>query len=360
MILTIFIFLAVLSLLVIGHELGHYWAARLSKMSIDEFGLGFPPRVWSFFDKRGTRWSFNLLPLGGFVRIKGENGEGRDEPDSFASRPALQRFLTLAGGIIMNILLAWFLFTVGFIFGLPAVIEGGVPDNVIVSNRAVSVVDVLPDSPAAAAGILAGDTLIKVGNEPSQTGEQARAAIAATPTDQPTHLELERNGQIYTAEVKAAYIPSADRLAVGVSLTETGNLHYPWYRAPYEGALVTVQFTGSVLSGMWGLLTGLFQDHEVAADLSGPVGIAVLTGQVARLGLGHLIQFAAMLSVNLAVLNALPFPALDGGRIVFLFLEVIRRRPLKQSVEQTIHAAGFALLILLIIWVTYGDIIRLL
>jgi regulator of sigma E protease len=162
MIGTILLFLVLLSVLVLAHEWGHFAAARKAGMVVEEFGIGFPPRVLSFKSRKGTVWSINLIPLGGFVRIQGESGEKRFEAGSFATKGYFARFAVLFGGVFMNLVVASLLFTIGFAFGLPSVIEGGVDAQAIVSNEAINVVQILPGSPAEQAGIQNGDKLFNL------------------------------------------------------------------------------------------------------------------------------------------------------------------------------------------------------
>ncbi len=359
--LTILIFLLILSLLVLVHEAGHYFMARWSGMIVEEFGIGFPPKLFGRKDKRGTLWSVNAIPLGGFVRIKGEGGDERERfaPGAFATKSIPKRFLVLVGGVVMNILAAWILFSVGFGIGLPSLLEGStIPDSQIL-DRAVTIVDVVAGSPAATAGMVSGDEVVTIDGATFTSGEFAREALAPHADGSPIVFVLERQGEQITAEVTPAYLETLQKEGVGIALVETGTVRYPWYKAPVVGAQATAEMTVNVVGGFWGLITGVFTSEDVVSQLSGPIGIASLTGQVVSLGAIHVIQFAAMLSVNLAVLNILPFPALDGGRIFFLLIEAIRRKPLTMRIEQTIHGAGFALLLILVLFVTYQDLVKL-
>lgn len=359
MFLTIFVFLLVLSILVLVHELGHYIAARQMGMSVEEFGIGFPPRLFGKKDKKGMLWSVNLIPLGGFVRIKGENGEKRGEHDAFAQKSIVARLYVLFAGVIMNLLLAWFLFSAGFAFGLPAIIEGVHYKSAIISDRAVNVIQVLPGTPAEKAGLKESDKIVKIDGKTYATGEEARTALAPHEDGSPVHITVLQEGETIEVDVTPVFNEEAGRPVIGVALVETGTVRYPIYIAPLKGLETTAVMTWDVVGAFVGLIAGLFQHKNVVADLSGPVGIASLTGQVARLGFWHLVQFAALLSVNLAVLNALPFPALDGGRALFVFIEAVRRKPNSLQFEQAAHTIGFALLILLVLFVTYKDIVRL-
>ncbi|MBP9828312.1 RIP metalloprotease RseP [Patescibacteria group bacterium] len=357
-ILTVILFIVILSALVVAHEFGHYMAARKAGMKIEEFGVGFPPRLFAWKDARGTDWSINLIPLGGFVKIFGENGHDAELPGSFASKSIPWRFLTLSGGVLMNFIVAALLFAFGFAVGLPAVIEDA-PAGAKVSDISVSVLQVLPDSPAATAGILEGDAILTIDGAAVLTGEEARVALTPKADGSPLSIDVRRAGEVQTFLVQPAFIEEVGREAVGVGVLTTGTVRYPWYLVLPKGIEAATVMTIQVVQAFGGLIAGLVQRENVAAELSGPVGIAVMTGQVASLGFSHLVQFAAMLSINLAVLNALPFPALDGGRIAFLFLEAVRRKRASARFEQGVHAAGFAFLLLLVVFVTYRDLVKL-
>lgn len=353
---TILLFLALLSVLVLGHELGHYIAARKAGMTVEEFGIGFPPTLFKWKAKSGTTWSVNAIPLGGFVKIKGESGDDTGAPDSFASKSWLRRFSVIIAGVVMNLVMAWALFTTGFLFGLPAVVEDGVDAGVTVTDRAVNIVDVLPKSAADVAGIQVGDRVLTIDGAAYESGAIARDALRPHSDSSPIEMMIVHQGETKTVSVTPLFVQELGRDGVGVALVETGYLHYPWYLAPIKGAETTIGATWDVLSAFGGLIASLFRSEDVSANLSGPVGIAVLTGQVASLGISHLVQFAAMLSINLAVINVLPFPALDGGRLAFLLYELIRRKKATPNFEQTVHAIGFAALLLVVVVVTVRDI----
>jgi regulator of sigma E protease len=328
-------------------------------MTVEEFGIGFPPRIFGWKSKKGTLWSVNVIPLGGFVKIKGESDGDIDAPDSFASQRWGKRFAVVIAGVVMNLVLAWVLFSVGFFFGLPSIVEDGVDDSAIVSDRTMSIVEILPGSAADLSGLDVGDRLLTIDNVPYTSGSEARAALVPHSDASPISLMIVRHGETQTIAVTPMYVEALGREGIGVAIVETGFVRYPWYVAPGKGFLATVTSTRDVIAGFAGLITGLFGGSDVAANLSGPVGIAVLTGQVASLGVSHLVQFAAMLSVNLAVINIVPFPALDGGRLVFLWYEVIRKKRATPAFEQGVHAIGFAALLILVFVVTIKDVIRL-
>lgn len=358
---TIFIFLLILSVLVVVHEFGHYAMARFSGMKVEEFGIGFPPKIFGFKDRHGTLWSMNAIPLGGFVRIMGEGGrsEERFAPGAFLTKSKAWRLGVLLGGVVMNLFAAWVLFSVGLIMGLPTILEGANIPSAYIREQKVQIVEVIPHSPAEKEGLMSGDIVLAIDGQPLLSGDDARAALAPHADESPLYFLVQRDNEERAFSVLPGFLPELNREGVGVAIVETGIVRYPWYRAPLIGAQMTVGMTSSVLVVFFDLITGIFSDKHTVAELSGPVGIATLTGQVVDLGLVYVVQFAAMLSVNLAVLNIIPFPALDGGRILFLFIEAIRRKPLTQRTEQMIHGGGFAFLMLLVLWVTYHDVLKL-
>lgn len=356
MIGTILLFLVLLSVLVIAHEFGHFLAARKSGMKVEEFGLGFPPRLFSWKGKDGMVWSINAIPLGGFVKIKGEGGEDADRlaPDSFAAQSKLKRFIVLIAGVAMNLVAAAAIFTIGFGIGMPTVIEGGV-EGAKIKDPMLHIVEVVPESPAAAAGIQVGDRLLSIDGAEFTESAPARSALGTE--EGTTHaVVIARGEEVQTVTLAPEYIEEIGRSGVGMAIVQTGTVSFPWYIAPIKGIEATVASTWQIVSAFGSLIGNLITRTPVAAELAGPVGIAVITGEVAKLGFAHLLQFAAMLSINLAVINILPIPALDGGRIAFLVLEVIRRKPASPRLEQAVHAVGFAILMLLVLVVTFKDI----
>lgn len=358
---TLLVFLAVLSMLVVAHELGHFWAARRAGVMVEEFGLGFPPKLFSWKDKKGTEWTVNLIPLGGFVRMQGENGDDGLKPGSFCLARPSARLLTLAGGVLMNTLMAVLLYTGAAVGGSPTVLD--TPELVAqAQDHAVTIVEIAPGAPAESVKeIEVGKHVYAVNGQAIESAEQARALLSASQPGQEVTLRLGMSAdEAKEVVVTAAYIAAIDRAGVGVGLVDTGTIRTPLWKTPLIGLQDTFFAFAGVMSTFWALLISPFTGENLVGQLSGPVGIASMTGEVARLGFSYLLRFAAMLSVNLAVLNALPFPALDGGRIALLGVEVLRRgKRLSAQAEGLIHASGFALLMVLVVFVTYRDILRL-
>jgi len=382
MFLTLIIFILVLSVLVFVHELGHFLAARNFGVRVEEFGFGFQPRLcgiyrvnrshhwWQFWkhykhwkivfgnkeikDAEGTVYSINWLPLGGFCVIKGENGEGENDRDSFVSKKIWQRIIIISAGVIMNIVLAAFLFSIGYMIGLPQGLEG-VDKNVIVRDQKVLVLEVLPNTPAASSGVKAGDAILEIDGQ-KFSGEESLRAYVNTRAGQKLDYKIERNKEILDLKI----IPNNNngKGEIGVAIANTGLVRYPWYLAIWKGVSASIIMVWAVILAFYDLLKNLIIGQGVSANIAGPVGIASLTGQYARLGVVYLLQFVGLLSVNLAVVNFLPLPALDGGRIIFLLIEKIKGKPVKREIEAIIHSLGFFLLILLVILVTVHDLSR--
>ena len=357
MIWTILIFIVVLGVLVFVHEFGHFIAAKKRGMKDEEFGFGFPPRAFGI--KRGeTTYSINWIPLGGFVKIKGESGSDRQDPDSFASKPAWKRFIVLIAGVAMNLVLAAVLLSIGFMSGLPSVIDETTPKSAQVRNDAIEVMRVLPHSPADEAGLRPGVKIAAIDGKLFDSAEAARADIAAHGVE-PIQLTLLLPDGSYTQRtLTPRALEGTTVTGLGIGLMRTGVVSFSPPAAIYYGVMATGGYTVAVVQGFYDLLRNLILEGKVSADVSGPVGIAVMTGEAARLGFAHLLQFAAILSINLAVINVLPFPALDGGRILFLIIEKVRRRANSEFIEGWAHTLGFALLMIVVVLVTYRDLVH--
>ncbi|MFH0914622.1 MAG: M50 family metallopeptidase [Chloroflexota bacterium] len=342
--MTILVFLAVLVVLILVHELGHFVTAKASKVTVEEFGLGFPPRLMGL--KRGeTIYSLNAIPLGGFVKMAGEVDP--QVPGSLASKSIATRVLVLGSGSLMNAFLPILLFSLALM----------IPHSVVVGQ--VSVKAVVPDSPAARAGMMPGETVLEINGQPVHNiGTLQRL----------THLNLGREMTILlqdtsqkTREVTVIpwWKPPPGQGAVGIQLEQLSatvvSESLPFWKAIPAGAVQGVEtfalFKNEVIT--WFV-------RESAPQVAGPVGIAQLTGEVAKAGISPLLEFAGFLSINLAIINIFPLPALDGGRIAFVMLEWLRRgKRVSPRVESVIHMVGFALLMALAVLITYQDILRI-
>lgn len=351
-------FLIILSLLVFVHEFGHFWVARRCGITVEEFGFGFPPRI-AGIRRGGTLYSINWIPIGGFVRLKGEDADDDGAADSFASKSAGVRAAVLVAGVAMNVLLAVVLFAALYTAGVPTSLDEGVSRWAEVSDRRVMIQAVPAGSSAAAAGVHVGDELAALDERVYVDASTARTYLQER-TDTPVQATIKRGETYLHMELKATAVPGQDRPIFGLGLATVGTVRYPWYAAPVAGVQATWQLAGNMLRAMGDAVGGGLRNGTVPADLMGPVGIAVVTDQVIQLGWIPLLHFVAMLSLSLAVVNILPIPALDGGRLLFVVLEVLRGgRRTDRSIERWAHTIGFVLLMALVLAVTYQDVLKL-
>lgn len=354
MIVTLITFVLILGLLVFIHELGHFIVAKRCGLTVEEFGLGFPPRLFKY--KHGeTVYSLNLLPFGGFVKILGEDGEGSDNPKSFASQSAGRRALILLAGVIMNFLLGTLLFIIVYLIGAPAAIDSTTVGTI--TNRQIQIAAVANDSPAAVAGLREFDQIKSVAGTEITAVEQVQQ-IMATNAGQATQVVIHRANEDLTVTLTPRVNPPQGEGPLGVDLVESGIVRYPWYNAIWRGVVTSFSLLFLVVVEIGKIFRDFFTTGHVDGNaVSGPIGIAVFTGQVARLGFSYLLQFVAFLSIQLAFLNVVPFPALDGGRLLFVIIEKFRGgKKVAQKVEGIIHFVGFALLLALIVAVSFRDI----
>ena len=343
MLIAILIGLAVLSVILFAHELGHFITAKASGIFVEEFGMGFPPRVFSF--KWGeTRFSLNAIPFGGFNKIAGE--EDPSVPRSLASKRIGTRLLVISAGSLMNFLLAIILFSVVFM----------IPRDVLVGQ--VVVEDVAPGSPAAMAGISPGDTILSVDEKPMKNNSELGQYIQYNLGKEVTILVQHSDSTTENIQVVPRWNPPEGQGAIGVEI-RTANATVitqsdPFWRAVPLGASKLLTYLVLYKDGLAGIFSG-----EAEASFFGPVGIAQLTGEVAKLGIRPLLDLAALFSLLLGMFNLLPIPAADGGRIAFVLLEWVRRgKRIPPRVEGIIHMVGFALLMLFLLTLTYQDILR--
>ena len=344
MTITILSLLGVLIVLVLVHEIGHYVTARLFMVKVDEFGLFFPPRLWSFMHGE-TRYSINAIPIGGFVKLRGE--EDPSETGSLASKKPYARILVLAAGSIMNAILPIILFSLAFM----------IPHNVVVGE--VVVQDVSADSPAELAGIEVGDTILMVnGVEVRSTVDVSREIQKKLGQDLEIVVEHSDSTQ-ETINVVPRWQPPEGEGNVGILSSmpgpETVSESYPFWEAIPMGFSECIDTYILYKNGIISLMIG-----AAPATVAGPVGIAELTGEAARAGFSYLLQFAAFFSINLAIINIFPLPALDGGRIAFVLIEWIRGgKRISARIEGLVHTIGFFLLIAAMLAITFQDIIRI-
>lgn len=371
---TIIIFIFILSILVFVHELGHFWTAKKLGVKSEEFGFGFPPRFWGIYkskngsykqvfggkevnDAEDTIYSINWIPLGGFVKIKGENGESEDS-DSFASRPIWQRFAILSAGVSMNVLLTAILISAGFMIGLPQVINNELPASAQIQNERIQITQILKETPADEIGLKMGDIIQNIDGTKYANISSMQDYVASN-IDQELSYTILRGDETLVYAITPTILEETKKGGVGIAVATTGLVKFPWYEAIWRGFFSAILMVIAICMAFFELFKNLITGAGVSADVAGPVGIATITGDMAKLGFIYLLQFTALLSANLAVVNFLPIPALDGGRVLFLIIEKIKGSPVKQELEAKLHYTGFALLMILIVVVTVRDIINI-
>lgn len=330
----------VFSVIILVHELGHFLAAKSVGIEVEEFALGFGPRLVGVH-RGGTWYSLRVFPLGGFVRMLGEEEDEKNpSPNSFQNKTVLQRMLVIAAGPVMNFILALLLFVI--IFGVI-----GVPTPVDVPKIA----QLVENHAAQEAGMLPGDLVTHVNSDPVETWREF-VKIVQESGGEPLELVVERGGERLDITVTPR-LNSAGVYAIGV-YNETRFQRLPVLTSIRYGFRQTVQVTGAILVNLYQLVTRQLP----ADDITGPIGIFYYVGQAAKQGMFDVLFLAALISINLGLFNLLPIPALDGSKLVFLGFEAIRRRPVDPQKENLVHLVGFALLISLMVLVMYRDIVR--
>lgn len=326
--LTFITAIVVFTLLVVIHEFGHFIMARLSGVKVEEFAIGMGPKIYGYQGKE-TLYSIRAFPLGGFCKMLGED-ESNQDPRAFNNKPVINRIATIAFGPIMNFILAVLAFSLIFNY-VPVINE-------------VSV-----NSPASKAGIISGDKIVDINGTAITEWEQMRSIINESKGNE-IILTYERNGEAKQVNIMPVPRVGEEGAMIGVSP-----------RIAYNGFSISQGFknTTYITSEMVKFLGKLFTGNASMQYVEGPVKIVKRMGEVARNGVAATMQFAGFLSLNLCIINLLPFPALDGGRLVFLFIEVIRRKPIDPQKEGIVHFIGFVLLMILSVFIIYKDIITL-
>jgi len=363
--MTVILFILILGLLILIHELGHFLAAKKLGMRVDEFGIGFPPRIFAF--KKGeTEYSFNLIPLGGFVKIFGEDLDeeslaGSDSSRSLANKPKWAQAIVMSAGVIFNLIFAWFLISVGFMSGMPMSVDQFSSEDIKDAN--VVLLNVLEDSPASEAGLKTGDKILFLESENDFLQdfniEQMQSFIASHGDKEISFLyKRGKEKPVFAKAVPVSGVVS-EKPAIGITMGMIGTVKFPFFKAFWEGLKLTFSLVGIMFISLFSLIASFVQGTGDLSQVTGPIGIVGLVGNAAEFGFIYLLGFTAFISINLAVLNSMPFPALDGGRLLFIIIESITKRNIKPKVANMLNLIGFSLLILLMIVVTYHDILKL-
>ena len=364
MLLTAVVFLLILSVLVLIHEAGHFFVAKLFGIKVEEFGFGLPPRI--FGKKIGeTVYSINWLPIGGFVKLFGEDeaGAGRpnlklktqnikkgDEKRAFFAKPVWQRALVVFAGVFMNFVLAVVIISILF-----SVVGVQTPGN------KVTVDAVVKGAPAQEAGLKTGDIIISA-NQVSMISAEQLVTYAKSHLGEKLNLKIsDQKSVVRDLTVTPRKVYPANEGPMGIAISQNVVIQkYPWYKAPFVGTYQALQDSWLVVSGLVMLVVQLFTKGAVPQGVAGPIGIAQLTGVVIGIGLPAVLSLVSLLSLNLAIINLLPIPALDGGRLFFILIEGIFHKKVNQQFEERAHMIGMIFLLGLIALITLHDLFRIL
>lgn len=358
--------------LVIAHEYGHFLAARRNGVDVEEFGIGFPPKVWGRKLKSGMLLSINILPLGGFVRLKGEH-DADSGKGTYGAASLRAKTKIMVAGVGMNLLVAFLILTALAWLGMPKVIDnqfGVASDSRTIKNQ-VLIGFIESDSPAAKAGLHRGDQIVSIQGEDKQTNyiKDVDSLPKATQrfAGQTVSVEANRQGQKImtnlqlrsTEEVEKSKKTDNPKGYMGIVPTEYTIVRSTW-SAPVVAIGMITQLTAATLNGIAQALAGLFtwNTQQATQQIAGPVGIFVLLKDGSLMGYQFVLLIVAIISLTLAIMNTLPIPALDGGRLFVTWLFRVLRRPLTQRTEELVHGTGFALLMILFVVITIVDVRR--
>jgi len=339
-----------LSILILVHELGHFLTAKKFGLLVEEFGFGLPPKIWK--KKIGeTVYSMNALPFGGFVKIFGEDAPTQINAErSFANLSIGKRAIIIAAGVLMNFLLGWIVLSIIFMIGIPQV---------------VLITEIKQNSPAAEISLKTGDQIIEINSVKIATdnknifGSEQVIKIINENRGKETAIKIKRNGEIIDFSVIPRINPPAGEGSLGISLIDAGLPKQNILISFWEGLKASLILIKTIALAIFDLIAKAFIGKASLEAITGPIGIVKITSQAGSLGFVYLLQLLALISLNLAVINIFPFPALDGGRLIFLGIEKIKGSPLNHKFEKITNAIGFGILIFLMLAITIKDIIRL-
>lgn len=359
---TALLVIGILVLLIVAHEFGHFIAAKIFKVKVEEFGVGYPPRAFILGKIGDTEYTLNWLPLGGFVRLFGDEGETEHGPRSFVDAKRHIQAIILVAGVFANAVLAWGLFAGALSLGIPRVVTAPSPNESV----QLIVADVVAGSPAESVGIKTGDEIMNIsdgkGNIPKLLTPFEIQEFMRVRGGQQIFINYVRSGATSTVSVRPAHAVIAEQVgrpAVGVALVLVSNAPLTLGNAIKESFFRTRDAFVSVAKGLWGILKEALSGRPSLSGIVGPVGLVGVVSDASTHGLGYVLALAGFISVNLAIINLIPIPALDGGRLLLLAVEAVRRKSVPRMAVQLINVLGVVLIALLMITVTYNDIARL-
>lgn len=362
--LSAFLVIAILVALIVVHEFGHFLAAKIFGVRVDEFGVGYPPRAFLIAKFGETEYTLNWIPFGGFVRLYGEDEDRGRGKGSLVDAPRSKQAVILIAGVAMNALAAWMLFVGALHAGIPQVVEapqGDTPAHLVVA-------DVVPGSPAEAANLSVGDEITAIvdaqGNHViSMLTPYAITSFVRSHPGEALQITYHRAGEIKQTSAHPAQgvlKDDAHTPALGVGLVLVSTVSVPWSEAIWKSFPLAYHETVQTLAGLWEIIRSAAGGSPDLANVVGPVGLAGVVGEAAHNGWGQILLLAGLIGINLAIINLVPIPVLDGGRLLVVGIEAVLRRPAPRLVMQLLNTIGIALIMLLMITVTYNDIARLL
>lgn len=360
--MSILIFLAVLFVLVLVHELGHFAVAKWTGMRVDEFGIGFPPKLFGI-RKGETEYTFNLFPVGGFVKIYAEDGapDGVLTEGAFVSKSKWAQAAVLVAGVTMNVLLAWVLAALVFAIG----VRTSVSEAEATESAQLFVTQVLVDGPAYEAGLPAGAVVEAVqagGDTLESLTPSAFSSFVQDHADEVHTIMYTLNDEVHTVSVTPETRVIEDRpdqAVVGIALSQIDIVKRSFSESLVEATRYVARGLKDIFLGLVGLVGGAITGEADLSQVAGPIGIVGLVGEASAYGITTLLMFTAFISLNLAVINILPFPALDGGRLVMVAIEAVKGSPIDPRSAALVNTIGFFILIFLMVAVTWNDILRL-
>lgn len=354
--MAVLVFIIILALLILVHEFGHFLAAKKNGVKVEEFGFGFPPRLFGV--KKGeTLYSINLIPLGGFVKVYGEEYHETDKKldkrlrdRAFVYKKPWQKSVIIIAGILGNFLLGWVLISFLFTQGVPTP-----TDKVIVEQ-------VQADSPAKQSGLQPGDVISKIevhGKIYQLTSSSDLIKFSKEFAGEEISAVVTRNNKVLSLKIVPRKNPPAGEGPLGITITSFIDKKYSWYEAPFYGLIEASNITKTIVTQLSKTIFQLVTLKKPNVDIAGPIGIAQYTGRAIKFGNNAVLELVALLSLNLAVINILPFPALDGGRLVFVIYEWVTRRRVNKVVERYTNLVGIILLLSLAVVISINDIIKI-
>lgn len=363
--MSIILFFCILFVLVLVHEWGHFVTAKFFKMPVEEFGFGFPPRAMKLFKRGETTFTLNWLPLGGFVKITGEdltNETNNTNPKLFSNQPWYAQLIVLLAGVTMNFILAWVLITGSYMSGAPTTISDIPQEKQAYVSPELTVLQVISNSSGEHAGIIAGDRILKACRQ-----ESCPISITSTRDEliqfirngaqEPVVFTIQHGGT--TKDITVTPKIENNIPVVGLAVEQIVIEKLSFFKAMSEGLQTTATMSLLIVKTFITLIRDAFLGVADVKNLTGPIGLVSAVGSAYSIGIGYLVSLAALISLNLAVINLVPFPALDGGRILFVIIEAITKRKIPAHVAGIINSIGFFLLIGLMVFISYHDIVRI-